>query len=187
MVNVVPVPERLGTLTQIKLSPDGFQVSISCGTMNPSVSTNLMSAPPFLHFEAIADGIENALRAKGIFLDDEQIQKASAPLKIPRKSSSGTSDIISVVTKDGMEEVILEGEESAKRVLARMLSGRTTPNPVQDGMRSPCEFCQVPDGCPRDPRLEGGKVRKLDHAKQFGKTDSDEEDDVYDDDYNRED
>ena len=95
--------------------------------------------------------------------------------------------MISVVTKDGMEEVILEGEESAKRVLARMLSGRTTPNPIQDGMRSPCEFCQVPDGCPRDPRLEGGKMRKLDHAKPFGKTDSDEEDDSYDDAFNGED
>jgi len=40
----------------------------------------------------------------------------------------------------------------------------------------------MPDGCPRDSRLEGGKVRKLDHARPFGKADSDEED-AYDEDY----
>ena len=170
----------------LKAVKQGMPDHILAGALYQPVKQVLVDAEDD-DFQAIADGIEKALRAKGIFLDDEQIQKASAPLKIPRKSSSGTSDVISVVTKDGMEEVILEGEESAKRVLARMLSGRTTPNPIQDGMRSPCEFCQVPDGCPRDPRLEGGKMRKLDHAKPFGKTDSDEEDDSYDDDFNGED
>ena len=129
--------------------------------------------------QTIADGIEKALRAKGIFLDDEQIQKAGAPLKIPRKSSAA-SDVISVLTPDGMEEVILKGEESAKRILARMLSGKTTPNPIQDGMRSPCEFCPVPDGCPMDSRLEGGRVRKLDHVKKSGQADTDNDDANYD-------
>ena len=90
------------------------------------------------------------------------------------------SDVISVLTPEGMADVILQGEESAKRILARMLSGKTTPCPVQDGMRSPCEFCSVPDGCPMDSRLEGGRVRKLDHAKKTGQTDDNTDDDFYD-------
>ena len=128
--------------------------------------------------QTITDKIDKALQAKGIFLDDEQIQKASAPLKIPKRSS-GASDVISVLTPEGMEEVILQGEESAKKVLARMLSGKTTPCPVQDGMRSPCEFCGLPDGCPMDSRLEGGRVHKLDHGRKNRQAD-DMDEDYYD-------
>ena len=113
---------------------------------------------------AIAEGIGKALRARGIFLDDEALQKAGAPLKIPRRSS-GTSDVISIVTPKEMEEVIARGAAGAARVLSRMLSGQTTPCPVQDGMHSPCEYCQLADGCPIDSRLEGGRVRKLGSAK----------------------
>ena len=108
----------------------------------------------------IEDEIEKALRSKGIYLNDETIQKASAPLKIPTRTS--TSDVINVLTPEGLEEVMERGKESACAVIARMLAGQTTPNPVQDGMRSPCEYCGNSGACPLDSRLEGGRVRKLD-------------------------
>lgn len=109
--------------------------------------------------EKIEDGIRQALRSRGIFLDDETIKKASAPLKIPTRAV--TSDVISVLSPEGLEEVIERGKASACDVISRMLSGGTTPSPIQDGLRSPCEYCGVSDACPLDSRLEGGKVRKL--------------------------
>lgn len=109
--------------------------------------------------QAIEDGILKELRSKGIYLDDEAIQKASAPLKIPTRATA--SDVINVLSPDGLERVIEQGKESARTVLGRMFSGETAPNPVQDGLRSPCEYCGVADACPLDSRLEGGRVRKL--------------------------
>ena len=108
---------------------------------------------------AIEEGIAKALRARGIFLDDKEIQQASAPLKIPARASA--TDLLSVVTPEGLEEVIDKGVESACTVVRRMFAGETTPNPLQDGMRSPCEYCGMRDACPLDSRLEGGRVRKL--------------------------
>lgn len=109
--------------------------------------------------EAIEAGIMKALRASGIFLDDEMIIKASSPLKVPTRRTA--SDVINVLTEDGMKEVMERAKESACAVIARMFAGETTPEPLQSGLRSPCEYCGASDACPLDSRLEGGKVRKL--------------------------
>ena len=103
--------------------------------------------------------IEKALQAKGVYLDDEEIQRASAPLKIPKRAT--TSDVINVLTQEGLQELMDQGKASACAVIARMFSGETTPRPIQAGMRSPCEYCGNSQACPLDSRLEGGKVRKL--------------------------
>ena len=109
---------------------------------------------------AIESGISKTLCAKGIYLDDERIQKAGSPLKIPRRIVPG-SDLINVLSPEGLDAVIDEGAASAARVITRMMSGDTTPNPVQDGMSSPCTYCRMADACPLDSRLEGGRVRRL--------------------------
>ncbi len=110
--------------------------------------------------ETIENGIEKALRSKGVYLDDEEIQQASAPLKIPTRAT--TSDVINVLTPEGLQSLMDKGKASACAVISRMFAGETTPNPIQDGMRSPCEYCGNPQACPLDSRLEGGRVRKLD-------------------------
>ena len=107
----------------------------------------------------INENIDNALRARGVFLSDEIIKKASYPLKVPKNMSN--TNLISAVTAEGLEDVMKKGADSAKNVIERMLSGDTTPNPLQDGMRSPCEYCGMKEACPFDSRLEGGRVRKL--------------------------
>lgn len=112
--------------------------------------------------ETIENGIEKALRSKGVYLDDEEIQQASAPLKIPTRTT--TSDVINVLTREGLQDLMDKGKASACAVISRMFSGQTTPNPIQDGMKSPCEYCGNGQACPLDARLEGGKVRKLDSA-----------------------
>ena len=112
--------------------------------------------------ETIESGIEKALRSKGVYLDDEEIQQASAPLKIPTRQT--TSDVINVLTQEGLQDLMDKGKASACAVISRMFAGETTPNPIQDGMRSPCEYCGNPQACPLDSRLEGGRVRKLDSA-----------------------
>ena len=114
--------------------------------------------------QTIEDGIEKALRSRGIYLDDKEIQKASAPLKIPGRHTA--SDIINVLSPEGLEEIIEKGKASARAVIARMFSGDTTPNPIQDGLRPPCEYCGVSVACPLDPRLEGGRIRRLDDVGQ---------------------
>ena len=112
--------------------------------------------------ETIESEIEKALRSKGVYLDDEEIQKASAPLKIPARAT--TSDVINILTKEGLQDLMDKGKASACAVITRLFSGQTTPNPIQDGMRSPCEYCGNPQACPLDSRLDGGKVRKLESA-----------------------
>lgn len=112
--------------------------------------------------EAIENGIEKALRSKGVYLDDEEIQQASAPLKIPARAT--TSDVINVLTPEGLQSLMDKGKASACAVISRMLAGETTPNPIQDGRRSPCEYCGNMQACPLDSRLEGGRVRKLSAA-----------------------
>ena len=109
--------------------------------------------------EQIQEKIEKALRAKGLYLDDEAIQRASAPLKIATRATS--SDVISVLSSEGMQEIMEKGKVSACEVVRRMLDGNTTPNPIQDGLRSPCEYCGMREACPLDSRLPDGKVRKL--------------------------
>ncbi|MDO5702957.1 MAG: hypothetical protein Q4G47_06360, partial [Lachnospiraceae bacterium] len=109
--------------------------------------------------EAIEAGIYRALRASGIFLNDEMIIKASAPLKVPTRQTS--SDVINVLSEDELAEVMERARKSACAVVARMFAGETSPAPTQTGMRSPCEYCGASDACPLDSRLEGGKVRKL--------------------------
>ncbi len=107
----------------------------------------------------INENIDNALRARGVFLSDEIIKKASYPLKVPKNMSN--TNLISAVTAEGLEDVMKKGADSAINVIERMLSGDTTPNPLQDGMRSPCEYCGMKEACPFDSRLEGGRLRKL--------------------------
>ena len=120
--------------------------------------------------EKIESSIEKELQAKGIYLDDKQIQRASAPLKIPARAS--TTDLINVLSPEGLAQVIEKGAESAVMVIERMLAGGTTPNPVQDGQRSPCEYCDKKDACPLDSRLPGGRVRKLEHVRKTYGSDS---------------
>ena len=109
--------------------------------------------------ERIEDGIRKALRSRGLCLNDDAILKAGEPLKIPARASS--SDIISVLSPEGLEQVIEKARNSASFVITRMFSGDTTPRPLQDTLRSPCEYCGASGACPLDSRLEGGRVRRL--------------------------
>jgi len=121
--------------------------------------------------EAISRGIEKALRARGVFLDDAEIQQASAPLKIPTRASA--SDVISVLTPQGLKDLMDRGAKSACAVVETMFSGATTPNPLQSGMRSPCEYCGNRAACPLDSRLPGGRVRRLDAPGEEESPDAD--------------
>ena len=112
--------------------------------------------------EKIEKEIERVLRAKGIYLNDEALQNAAKPLKIPRSTTS--SDVISVLSPEGLQEVMDKSARSACRIISRMLAGNTTPNPLQGNLTSPCSYCGMADGCPLDSRLEGGQVRKLGSA-----------------------
>ncbi len=112
--------------------------------------------------EKIEKEIEKVLRAKGIYLNDEALQDAAKPLKIPRSTTS--SDVISVLSPEGLQEVMDKSARSACRIISRMLAGNTTPNPLQGNLTSPCSYCGMADGCPLDSRLEGGQVRKLGSA-----------------------
>ena len=74
------------------------------------------------------------------------------------------SDVISVLSPEGLQEVMDKSARSACRIISRMLAGNTTPNPLQGNLTSPCSYCGMADGCPLDSRLEGGQVRKLGSA-----------------------
>lgn len=109
--------------------------------------------------EKIESGLDKQLQAKGVFLDDETIKEACKPLKVPKKTS--TSDLINALSAEKMEQLLETGKSSALKVIRRMFHGETAPNPLQDGMRAPCEYCGMNGACPFDSRLEGGKIRKL--------------------------
>ena len=109
--------------------------------------------------ETLSEKMDEQLRAKGIFLDDERIKAACYPLKIPSRASK--SDVINALSAEDIHKVMERGRESAKRIAERMFSGDTAPSPLQEGSVSPCSYCGMADACPIDPRLEGGRVRKL--------------------------
>ncbi len=112
--------------------------------------------------EKIEASIEKALQSKGIYLDDDAVKQAAAPVKIPSRKS--TTDLINVLSEDGLRDVMERGKSAACDVVGRMFAGITTPNPLQGGATSPCEYCGNKGACPIDPRLDGGRVRKLESS-----------------------
>lgn len=114
--------------------------------------------------DAIEEGIEKALRSRGLYLDDEEILRASAPIRLQTRAAS--SDVVSCLTLEGLQELIEKGKAAASAVVSRMLSGETAPAPLQSGMRSPCEYCGKKQACPLDSRLPGGQVKKLGSVKE---------------------
>ena len=49
----------------------------------------------------------------------------------------------------------------------RIRSGETAPMPLQDGLQSPCSWCDHADGCLYDSTLPGCKIRELDHKHRM--------------------
>ncbi len=108
--------------------------------------------------EKIQDDVQKEARTRGIVLDEKDVQLAMQPLK---STSSATSDILPVVSRDGMREMIQSAMTTAGQLIDLQFSGATTPSPLQEGDRLPCEFCPIQKACSRDPRLAGGQARQL--------------------------
>ena len=108
--------------------------------------------------EKISGEVQKEARSRGIVLDEEDVQLAMQPLKT---SASASSDILPAVAREGMREMIDRAMTTAGRLIDLQFSGDTTPSPLQEGDRSPCEFCFIQKSCSRDPRLPGGKPRLL--------------------------
>ena len=49
----------------------------------------------------------------------------------------------------------------------RIRSGETAPLPLQDGLQSPCSWCDHADACLYDSTLPGCKIRELDHKHRM--------------------
>ena len=115
--------------------------------------------------EKIIAQIDKELQTSGIILDDKGIQEAMKPVKIGRKSD--TNDTINVVTSEELNAVSDGAQQVITMRVDRIQDGETNPNPIQDGLQSPCSFCDHPDACPYDSTLPGCKVRELDHKHRM--------------------
>ena len=115
--------------------------------------------------EKIIAQIDKDLQTSGIILDNKDIQESVKPVKIGRKSD--TNDIINVVTGEEMNNVCDSAEGVAAERIDRIHGGETSPKPVQDGLQSPCSYCDHPDACPYDITLPGCKIRELDHKHRM--------------------
>ena len=49
----------------------------------------------------------------------------------------------------------------------RIRSGETAPLPLQDGLQSPCSWCDHADACLYDSTLPGCKIQELDHKHRM--------------------
>ena len=109
--------------------------------------------------------IDKDLQTSGIILDDKGIQDAMRPVKIARKSD--TNDTISAVTPDELQAVLNCALDVVKGRTDRIRSGETAPLPLQDGLQSPCSWCDHSDACLYDSTLPGCRIRELDHKRRM--------------------
>ena len=113
----------------------------------------------------IISQIDKDLQTSGIILDDKYIQDAMKPVKIARKSD--TNDTISTVTPEELQSLLDCALDVITGRVNRIRSGETTPLPLQDGLQSPCSWCDHADGCLFDSTLPGCKIRELDHKHRM--------------------
>ena len=112
----------------------------------------------------IQNKLDREMQASGMILNDQQVQEAAKPVKIPARSSS--SDTITVVTPEEMDSINHGAMDVIRSAVEDIRSGNTSPAPVQDGMKSPCEYCAYTMACPFDTRMKGGTVQVVDHRRK---------------------
>lgn len=115
--------------------------------------------------EKVRTQIDKELQLSGIILDDKGIQEAMKPVKIARRLD--TNDTISAVTPDELQTVMDCALGVVTERVDRIRSGETAPQPIKDGMESPCSWCDHPDACPYDSTLPGCRIRELDHKHRM--------------------
>ena len=112
----------------------------------------------------IRDRLDKELQASGMILDDRQVQEAAKPVKLPSRTSS--SDTITVVSQEEMENINRGALDVIRTSVEDIRSGNTSPAPVRDGQKSPCEYCPYTMACPFDTRMKGGTVQVVDHRRR---------------------
>ena len=108
---------------------------------------------------ALKSGRQKGIQAKGLILDNNDVKAALDPVKIPR--ASATSDVIALVSVEGMEETYNATIKTASGLSWSILNGVTQPAPVQTGQSSPCSYCKGRRACMIDAHLKGGQVTVL--------------------------
>ncbi|MBR2177748.1 MAG: hypothetical protein IJ921_01215, partial [Paludibacteraceae bacterium] len=109
--------------------------------------------------------IDRELQTSGIILDDQAVQEAMKPVKIARRSES--NDVLSAVSPDELQTVMDCALHVVAERVERIRAGETAPAPLQDGLESPCAWCDHPDACPYDATLPGCRIRELDHRHRM--------------------
>lgn len=112
----------------------------------------------------ILDRIDKEMQASGMILDDKGVQAAAMPVKLSTRATS--SDTITVVTPDEMQEINQGALDVIRNAVEDIRSGNTSPAPVKDGQKSPCEYCPYTMACPFDTRMKGGTVKTVDHRRK---------------------
>ncbi len=113
--------------------------------------------------DKVEDEMRKVARIRGLVLDDKVVQAGMEPLKVSKKSA--TADIIPVVSSEELSEIVSSSLTVMGELIDMQFSGVTSPSPLADGDRLPCEYCPIQKACPRDPRLPGGKARYLIHKR----------------------
>ena len=73
---------------------------------------------------------------------------------------------VTVVTPEEMDSINHGAMDVIRSAVEDIRSGNTSPAPVQDGMKSPCEYCAYTMACPFDTRMKGGTVQVVDHRRK---------------------
>ena len=146
-------------MTALQQGLPGFQVA---GGLYQPVKDVLIASED----EAvILNKMEKEMQASGMILDDALVQAAAMPVKIPARASS--SDAITVVSPDEMKNINQGALDVIRHAVEDIRKGNTSPAPVRDGQKSPCEFCSYCMACPFDSRMKGGTVQVVDHRKRI--------------------
>ena len=116
--------------------------------------------------DLIRAGIDKDLQTTGMILDDGRIQEAAGPVKISRRLD--TNDTVSAVSAEEMAEVEKCAMEAAAERISLIRRGEVSPRPVQDGMESPCAWCDHKDACRFDSTIPGCRTLEVDHKHRGG-------------------
>ncbi len=108
--------------------------------------------------------IDKELQTSGMILDDADVLAAAAPVKDARKTL--TNDVISRVSSEDMAAVEKHAIHIILSATEDIRKGNTSPAPVKDGQKSPCEFCDYTLPCPLDRHMPGGKVLEVSHRSR---------------------
>ncbi len=146
----------------ILAAQNGLNGYVAAGGLYQPIKDPLIDSEDLTH---ISTQIDKELQTSGVIRDIEIVQEAAKPVKISQKRD--TNDTVSVVTAEELNAITSCAVSTVTNSVNLIHAGEVSPNPVKDGMESPCTWCDHPDACKFDSTIPGCKILEIDHKRRI--------------------